>query len=131
MSTERPLRLADLVDFIEVERFRDEWTDLGLTDEDLMALQTQILRGRPAPVVPGTGGLRKMRFAPPSWGKGKQGALRICYALFPYYQVVLLVLAYGKARRGDIYEADKKRIRRFLGQAEAQIASSRRRKGEQ
>ena len=77
MSTERPLRIADLVDFIEVEGFQDDWAGLGLTDEDLAALQTQILTGRPAPVVAGAGGLRKLRFAPPTWGKGKRGAVRV------------------------------------------------------
>src|SRR5437667_10696547 len=97
MSTERPLRLADLVDFTEVEGFRADWRDLGLTDEDLVVLQTQILKGRSGPVVPGTGGLRKLRFAPSGWGKGKRGALRIGYAHFPAYRVIVFLGAYSKA----------------------------------
>lgn len=129
MSTDYPLRLADLVDFIELEGFLDDWADLGLTDDDLVALQTQILTGRPAPVVPGAGGLRKLRFAPPRGGRGKPSAVRVCYAHLPVYEVVLLALAYGKTRRGDISEAQKKLIRRLLSEAETQLAKQRHREG--
>jgi hypothetical protein len=56
------------------------WRQLRLTDDDLRELERQLMQS-PAggAVIQGTGGLRKMRFAPPSRGSGKRGGLRICY----------------------------------------------------
>lgn len=44
----------------------------------------------------GTGGLRKARFAPPSRGTGKSGSMRIGYAQFPQYRLILLVTLFLK-----------------------------------
>ncbi len=50
--------------FIEAAEFAARWRGLGLTDDDLAALQQQIGRDPEAgPVMPGTGGLRKLRYA--------------------------------------------------------------------
>ena len=54
---------------IELPGFTRAWASLGLSDDDLTTLQTAILDGpNRHPVVSGTGGLRKIRFARP--GKG-------------------------------------------------------------
>ena len=44
----------------------------------------------------GTGGLRKIRFAPEGRAKGKSGALRICFAYFERFHTVVLALVYTK-----------------------------------
>jgi len=45
--------------------FVREWERLGLTDEDLQELELIILADpEAAPVIAGTGGLRKLRFSP-------------------------------------------------------------------
>ena len=51
-----------------------------LDDERFRELQVELMRepDRGA-VIPGSGGLRKMRFADPRRGKGKRGGLRIIY----------------------------------------------------
>ena len=61
------------------------------SDDDLRLLELSImLSPGAAPLIRGTGGLRKMRFAPPSWHTGKRGALRVCYVFFAEYSIVLL-----------------------------------------
>jgi hypothetical protein len=66
------------------------------------------------PVIPGTGGLRKMRFAPSRWQSGKRGAIRVCYAYFEKHWTVLLVMAYGKSRKDTLTAAEKQGISQYL-----------------
>lgn len=109
----------ELLTFIEMRPFTASWRDLGLSDQDLMALQIMImLRPRGFPVVPGSGGLRKLRFAPAAWSQGKRGAIRVCYVHFADYGVVLLVLAYGKSEKDNLSAAEKKAIRQLIQRQE-------------
>lgn len=93
----------DLLTFIELRGFTTGWKQMGLVDQDLGALQMCIMASPTgAPVIPGTGGLRKVRFAPSKWGTGKRGAARVCYAYYEEYAVVLLAAAYSKSRKDDL-----------------------------
>ncbi len=77
------------VNFIELHGFRDEWKRLGLKDDDLWVLQSMIgLNPKGNPVIMGTGGLRKLRFAPPK-KKGRRKWCRVCYVYFQDAAVVL------------------------------------------
>jgi hypothetical protein len=123
---QHPLTPNDLLHFVEMDGFWDDWQDLGLGDEELLELQLTIMAGgKNAPVIPGTGGLRKLRFAPQSWHIGKSGALRVCFAYFERYGVVLLVVTYSKSDRGDLSVSAKKRIRKLLNEAETELESQR------
>jgi hypothetical protein len=116
-------RRADLLSFIELRPFADGWRELGLTDDDALALQMAILqRPKGFPVVQGTGGLRKMRFAPPNWRKGKSGAVRVGYAYLEKYGTVLLVIAYPKTEKDDLTPQEKQAIRRLLARVEQEFA---------
>lgn len=115
VSYPRVFNPEDWLRFVELSPFSADWKDLGLIDEDLRWLQLSImLAPKGAPVIPGTGGLRKMRFVPPRWHQGKRGAMRVCYAYFPDYSVVILAAAYGKNEKEDITQRDKKAIRKLL-----------------
>jgi hypothetical protein len=88
---------------------------LKLTDDDLRALETCImLNPQGPPVVQGTGGLRKVRFAPASWRTGKSGAARVGYVYFPDFGMVFLVVAYGKNEKDDLTPDDKREIRHLI-----------------
>jgi len=64
-----PHHIADpqgLLNFIHAHGFESDWKDIGLRDEDLWVMQLMIQADpEGSPVVKGTGGLRKLRFAPP------------------------------------------------------------------
>ena len=63
---------------IQLSTFAAKWPKLRLTDEDLLSLEGLLIDNPEAgQVIPGTGGLRKLRFAPPSWHTGKRGASRV------------------------------------------------------
>jgi hypothetical protein len=74
-----------------------------------------------APVVQGTGGLRKLRFAPARWNTGTSGATRVCYAYFGDYGIVLLVYVYDKHQKDTLTDAEKKVIREYIDRAKAEL----------
>ena len=66
-----------------------------LTDDEYAALQQYLVRSPEAgPVIPGSGGVRKLRWAAP--GRGKRGGYRIIYYLRRADGVVWLLTMYPK-----------------------------------
>lgn len=57
-------------------------------------------------VIPGAEGARKVRWTRP--GSGKRGGVRIIYFHIASAEIVLLVLAYVKARRSNVKPQDIK-----------------------
>lgn len=105
--------------FIELRPFTRGWQGLSLSDDDLAALQQQILLDPTGgPLVTGTGGLRKMRFAPAGRGSGKRGALRVGYVYLERHATVLLVVVYPKSRKDDLSPAEREAIRRLIEEVE-------------
>jgi hypothetical protein len=97
--------------FVELPGFTRAWAALGLDESDLTALQAAILDGPDRhPVVSGTGGLRKVRFARRGGGRGKRGAYRACYACFLDNGIVVLAMVYGKGEQVDLTAAQRKAI---------------------
>src|SRR5688500_18993769 len=114
------LRPEELLTFVEIDGFTRDWRDLGLNDDDLLDLQISImLRPQGWPLIPGTDGLRKMRFAPARWGTGKRGAIRVCYVHFADVGVVLLVVAFAKNQKANLSPADKKAVRDLIRREKA------------
>jgi hypothetical protein len=102
---------TDWPQFVELPGFTRAWAALALDDVDLRALQAAILSGPDRhPVVSGTGGLRKLRFARPGEGRGKRGAYRACYACYLDDGVVVQAMVYGKNERADLTAAQRKEI---------------------
>ncbi|MFT3785556.1 MAG: hypothetical protein QM770_05255 [Tepidisphaeraceae bacterium] len=83
--------------------FLDDWENLSLDDADLRDLENLLMQNLTAGrVIRGTGGARKIRFAPAGRGKGKSGAVRVIYGYFPEFAHVCLFLAYGKDEQADL-----------------------------
>ena len=61
-------------------------------------------------VIPGLGGLRKLRVADPNRKKGKRGGLRILYLDVPKRELIYLIYLYGKDESENISNDVKKRI---------------------
>ena len=73
--------------FIITHEFDKNWKAMGLTDDDLKALQEElILDPTKGDLMRGTGGLRKMRIA--FEGRGKSGSGRVCYVDFAVYEKI-------------------------------------------
>ncbi len=59
-------------------------------------------------VMPGLGGVRKLRFAPK--GRGKSGAFRVIYYVLTDELPILALLIYGKNERADLSPEQRKVI---------------------
>jgi len=98
-----------LLHFVHFPRFTARWAELRLSDDMLRLLQfTILLAPTRAPVIQGTGGLRKLRFARP--GAGKSGGCRIGNAYFPAFGVVALVAVFTKNEKDNFSAAEKPAI---------------------
>jgi len=89
-----------------------------MADDDYAAMQAALAR-RPdlGKIIPGSGGIRKMRWA--GSGRGKRGGLRVIY----YWQVaddqIWLLLVYPKNERDDLSHDEVKQLKRLVEQFES------------
>ena len=106
------MRLA----FLQVQGFVADWRRLKLTDEDLQALEA-LIENRPEAgvVMQGTGGLRKIRFAPPSWHTGKSGAARVCYIYVVRAEACAFVAIFSKNRKSNLNASDRAELAKVVG----------------
>ncbi len=75
--------------FIESSEFT-EWVAEFLPDDAYSTLQQELMaQSDKGDVMPGCGGLRKVRTADPKRGQGKRGGARVVYTLRPASEVVL------------------------------------------
>jgi mRNA-degrading endonuclease RelE of RelBE toxin-antitoxin system len=97
---------------VETRAFTARIDDL-LSGEDYRALQAHLVRHPTGGnVIPGTGGLRKIRWG--SKGRGKRGGCRVIYFWHPASSRLLMLFAFPKAERVDINAAQKKLLRRIV-----------------
>ncbi len=75
-----------------------------LGDDEYRLLQVE-LAGRPdaGKVIPGSGGLRKIRWS--AKGKGKRGGARVIYYWAKSYDQILMLFIYAKGELGDLTQS--------------------------
>ena len=84
------------VSFIELAVFERD-REKHISDDEFQLLQSLLLDNPHAgSLIPGSGGLRKIRFVDPRRGKGKRGGLRIIYYYFESRLEILLFMIYSK-----------------------------------
>jgi len=68
-------------EFVRTPEFEKCWKSFGLTEDDMVNLEHFLcMNPQIGAVMPGTGALRKIRWALPN--RGKQGSIRIVYVDF-------------------------------------------------
>jgi hypothetical protein len=101
--------------FVHLRTFVANWRALKLDDEALRSLELAIAQNPLAgPVMSGTGGLRKIHFAPPGSGRGKSGSHRVGYAYFVTHDQIVLVKAFGKNEKANLTPAERREVRLLL-----------------
>jgi mRNA-degrading endonuclease RelE of RelBE toxin-antitoxin system len=84
-----------------------------LDDETYRALQLALaLRPEQGPIIPGAGGLRKLRWS--AQGRGKRGGLRLIYYWDPSSRAFYMLYLYAKNEQGDLTPAQVKVLRRLV-----------------
>jgi hypothetical protein len=101
--------------FIQPASFASDWRRLALTDNDLRALESAIMdRPDVGKVMAGTGGLRKMRFAPPSRHTGKSGAMRVGYLWLGEFARIYLMVIFPKNEKENLSPAERQYFRKWI-----------------
>jgi len=107
-------------EFIILPEFQKCWQQSGLDDEDLRELEIYLcLNPTSGDTIPGTGGLRKLRWS--LEGKGKRGGLRALYVDSAYYGKIYLISAFPKNVKADLTENEKKKIKILVKILEAEL----------
>ena len=98
--------------FVETPVF----TDLvcrRLNDDDYRALQIALLlRPEQGPVIPGSGGLRKIRWS--TGGRGKRGGLRVIYFWDKASSTFYMLFLYQKNEQGDLSATQIRALARLV-----------------
>jgi len=86
--------------FVESSAF-ERVRPVYLGDDEYAELQQFLMQNPEAgPVVPGSGGVRKLRWARP--GMGKRGGLRVIHFVRHQPNEFWMLTIYSKAKRGDV-----------------------------
>src|SRR5687768_5114165 len=98
--------------FIETPVFTADVKSL-LPDDRYTELQLA-LAARPmaGDLIPGTGGLRKIRWALP--GQGKRGGARVIYYWRVSQSQILMLAIYGKGTKDDLTATEKRLLQRIV-----------------
>jgi len=108
--------------FIEVPLFTKRWKEIGLSDSELYDLQLMLLKDpESGPVLEGTGGIRKVRFALEN--KGKSGSVRVCYTDFAEYEVIYLITAFTKKEQENLSDEEKAVLKKLVKSLREQTAA--------
>jgi hypothetical protein len=96
---------------VETQAFARSAAKIWSLDE-VAALVDHMARNPEAgDVIPGTGGVRKMRWS--RAGSGKRGGTRVIYFYYRSDFPLYLLLAYGKAQATDLTQDEKKAVAAF------------------
>jgi hypothetical protein len=84
---------------------------------DLVAMEQTIL-GDPqsGDLVPGTGGLRKIRLGQRQVRRGKSGGVRVYYLDLPQRAMTHLVAIFGKREKSDLSPAERRAVGQLVKQ---------------
>jgi mRNA-degrading endonuclease RelE of RelBE toxin-antitoxin system len=98
--------------FLETPSFTRRIRDL-LSDEAYRTLQLALgLRPEQGVVVPGTGGIRKIRWG--YEGRGKRGGIRIIYYWHRQTDQIYMLLAYPKSERDNLTAEQARLLSRLV-----------------
>jgi hypothetical protein len=100
-------------EFVQTVEFDASWDALHQDDDALRRLQSELMnRPSGSVVIPGTGGLRKTRFA--IGGRGKSGGVRVIFLDMPDHEVTYLMLAYQKNQKVDLSIAERRELKAIV-----------------
>ena len=102
---------AVFVELPPFERYRSEYFD----DDSFSTLQQLLmLNPQAGNVIPGAGGLRKLRFADERRGKGKRGGLRVIYYWWNTDAEFWLFTVYDKDEMSDLSKAQREALKEMI-----------------
>jgi hypothetical protein len=88
-----------------------------LTDLEYSQLQHELVANPNAgDVIPGTGGLRKLRWGEARRRKGKRGGIRVIYYWHVRGSLMYMLLAYSKGQQDDLTPNEKRLLKQLIAE---------------
>ena len=109
--------VARPVTVVEVEPFSTKAKRVWNEEEKLELVSFVAHDPEAGDVIPGTGGLRKLRWS--RRGKGKRGGVRVVYFFHDLAMPVFLLTVYAKSERDDLSPREKNIMRKLVGELKA------------
>lgn len=110
--------MSHAIEFIETSLFTRKIQAIA-TDDELKDLQSELIESPDkGDLMPGTGGLRKIRMATGS--QGKSGSARVVYFLATD-EVIYLVMAYPKSAKESLTEAEKAELKKLTKRLKGEV----------
>jgi mRNA-degrading endonuclease RelE of RelBE toxin-antitoxin system len=103
-----------MLEFFETSIFTRRIIEL-LSDFEYAALQgALIVNPEAGDLIPGTGGLRKIRWQQSQRGKGKRGGVRVIYYAYRSEKVIYMLFAYSKGEKDDLSASEKRMLKQLV-----------------
>src|SRR3569832_820589 len=113
--------------FIESSEFT-EWVAEFLPDDAYAALQQELMaQPDKGDVMPGCGGLRKVRTTDPKRGKGKRSGARVIYLYVPEARWVFMLDIFGNDEKDDLSSLQKRSLSQLVDELQRQALATLRR----
>src|SRR5271165_7558801 len=110
------------VAFIEIQSFAKLREEYFVHDDAFREFQAALMDNpRLGPVIPGCGGVRKVRWMDPRRGKGKRGGLRIIYVYFEELATIALLFVYDKDVASDLTETQRREFAALASSVNTEI----------
>jgi mRNA-degrading endonuclease RelE of RelBE toxin-antitoxin system len=109
-----------MLTFVEHPTFTKQAQELFEEEEYRLFQLDLAARSDAGDVIPGMGGLRKIRWG--AKGKGKRGGARIIYLLIPKPGIIYLFYAYTKGDITDLSSYQKKLLRQAVADIKTYFA---------
>lgn len=105
-----------MLEFFETLIFTKQVTTL-LQDREYAELQAALVVDPEfGDLIPGSGGLRKIRWNEHRRGKGKRGGVRVIYYWYGPGEVIYMLLAYSKGERDNLTAAEKRLLKQLAAE---------------
>lgn len=103
---------SELVEVIQTRSFSRQIDDL-LSASEYEELEWYLsCRPDAGPVIPASGGLRKLKWK--AQGRGKRGGVRAIYYWHKSPSLILMLAAFGKNEQADLSRAELKAVRKAV-----------------
>ena len=110
--------MSHAIEFIETSLFTRQIQTIA-TDDELKDLQSELIESPDkGSLMPGTGGLRKIRMA--TGTPGKSGSARVVYFLATE-EIIYLVMAYPKSAKESLTEAEKAELKKLTKRLKGEV----------
>lgn len=107
---------------IELPPFSQKWGRYGLTETDRTAMLEAILSNPEGwPVLKGTAGARKARFASHDLNRGTSGGYRVFYEVFRKYGKIVLITLFPKSEQANLSKAGQNLVATLLREVEQEL----------